>query len=71
MGLEPTPLLGIYTPGDGADVIGGKNGEGKATGFFVVRIRIPKGFCAAIRLACLRGWRRTSGADVTAPNSYR
>src|SRR6201998_650247 len=34
---------GIYTQGDGAGVIGGKNGEGKATPFFMVRIRIPNG----------------------------
>jgi len=34
---------GIYTQGDGAGVIGGKNGEGLATPFFMVRIRIPNG----------------------------
>ncbi len=34
---------GIYTQGDGLGVIGGKNGEGKATQFFMVRIRIPNG----------------------------
>jgi sulfite reductase (ferredoxin) len=34
---------GIYTQGDGVGVIGGKNGEGKATEFFMVRIRIPNG----------------------------
>jgi sulfite reductase (ferredoxin) len=34
---------GIYTQGDGVGVIGGKNGEGKATPFFMVRIRIPNG----------------------------
>src|SRR5260370_2151459 len=31
---------GVYTQGDGAGVVGGKNGEGKATPFFMVRIRI-------------------------------
>ena len=34
---------GIYTQGDGLGVIGGNNGEGKATPFFMVRIRIPNG----------------------------
>jgi sulfite reductase (ferredoxin) len=34
---------GIYTQGDGVGVIGGKNGEGKATPFFMLRIRIPNG----------------------------
>ena len=34
---------GIYTQGDGAGVIGGKNGEGKAVPYFMVRIRIPNG----------------------------
>jgi sulfite reductase (ferredoxin) len=34
---------GIYTQGDGVGVVGGKNGEGRATPFFMVRIRIPNG----------------------------
>jgi sulfite reductase (ferredoxin) len=34
---------GVYTQGDGVGVIGGKNGEGKAMPFFMVRIRIPNG----------------------------
>ena len=34
---------GIYTQGDGLGVVGGKNGEGKATQYFMVRIRIPNG----------------------------
>jgi sulfite reductase (ferredoxin) len=34
---------GIYTQGDGAGVVGGKKGEGLATPFFMVRIRIPNG----------------------------
>jgi len=34
---------GIYTQGDGAGVVGGKNGEGKAVPYFMVRIRIPNG----------------------------
>jgi sulfite reductase (ferredoxin) len=34
---------GIYTQGDGVGVIGGKNGEGKAVPYFMVRIRIANG----------------------------
>jgi sulfite reductase (ferredoxin) len=34
---------GVYTQGDGVGVIGGRNGEGKALPFFMVRIRIPNG----------------------------
>jgi sulfite reductase (ferredoxin) len=34
---------GVYTQGDGAGVTGGKNGEGRATPFFMLRIRIPNG----------------------------
>ncbi|MGC1967643.1 MAG: hypothetical protein WA673_14375 [Candidatus Acidiferrales bacterium] len=34
---------GIYTQGDGNGVIGGSGGEGKATHYFMVRIRIPNG----------------------------
>jgi sulfite reductase (ferredoxin) len=34
---------GVYTQGDGAGVTGGQNGEGKATPFFMLRIRIPNG----------------------------
>src|SRR5215510_5171606 len=34
---------GIYTQGDGSGVLGGANGEGKSTEFFMVRVRIPNG----------------------------
>jgi sulfite reductase (ferredoxin) len=34
---------GVYTQGDGAGVIGGQGGEGKALAYFMVRIRIPNG----------------------------
>lgn len=35
---------GVYTQGDGAGVVGGKAGEGRAVPNFMVRIRIPNGF---------------------------
>ena len=38
---------GVYTQGDGVGVIGGKNGEGRATPFFMVRIRIPNGLLSS------------------------
>ncbi len=38
---------GVYTQGDGAGVVGGKNGEGKATPFFMVRIRISNGLLSS------------------------
>src|SRR5579871_4030060 len=34
---------GVYTQGDGAGVLGGSGGEGKALPYFMVRIRIPNG----------------------------
>ncbi len=34
---------GVYSQGDGAGVTGGKNGEGLATRFFMLRVRIPNG----------------------------
>ena len=40
---------GIYTQGDGAGVVGGKNGEGKSTPFFMVRMRIPNGLLSSLQ----------------------
>jgi sulfite reductase (ferredoxin) len=34
---------GVYTQGDGAGVMGGKGGEGKAVPYFMVRIRVSNG----------------------------
>src|SRR5260370_41225466 len=41
---------GVYTQGDGAGVVGGKNGEGLVTPFFMVRIRIPNGLLSSARV---------------------
>lgn len=38
---------GVYTQGDGAGVVGGTRGEGKAMPYFMVRIRIPNGLLLA------------------------
>ncbi len=48
---------GVYTQGDGAGVLGGKGGEGKAAPYFMVRIRIPNGF--------LRGDQLRTVAQIT------
>ena len=41
---------GVYTQGDGAGALGGSNGEGKATPYFMVRIRIPNGILTSHQL---------------------
>jgi sulfite reductase (ferredoxin) len=41
---------GVYTQGDGAGVLGGQNGEGRALQRFMVRIRIPNGLLRAHQL---------------------
>ena len=41
---------GVYTQGDGAGVLGGQGGEGKALPFFMVRIRIPYGILSSLQL---------------------
>jgi sulfite reductase (ferredoxin) len=41
---------GIYTQGDGAGVVGGKGGEGKAVPRFMVRIRIANGLLTSHQL---------------------
>jgi sulfite reductase (ferredoxin) len=41
---------GVYTQGDGAGVMGGQNGEGKALQRFMVRIRIPNGILSSHQL---------------------
>jgi len=46
---------GIYTQGDGAGVVGGKNGEGNATEYFMVRIRIPNGILRSAQVRVLAG----------------
>jgi sulfite reductase (ferredoxin) len=59
---------GIYTQGDGAGVVGGKNGEGKATPFFMVRIRMPNGLLTsnqARTLADLAERHARGVADIT------
>jgi len=59
---------GVYTQGDGVGVVGGKNGEGKATPFFMVRIRIPNGLLTSSQTRTVAGLaeRHARGvADIT------
>jgi len=41
---------GVYTQGDGAGVLGGQGGEGKALPYFMVRIRITNGILTSSQL---------------------
>jgi sulfite reductase (ferredoxin) len=59
---------GVYTQGDGVGVIGGKNGEGKAMPFFMVRIRIPNGLMTSQQVRAIANLAEKYGrgvADVT------
>ena len=48
---------GVYTQGDGAGAVGGKNGEGRALPYFMLRIRIPNGLLTSRQLRII--------ADIT------
>ena len=41
---------GVYTQGDGAGVVAGKDGQGRALPFFMLRIRIPNGLLRSDQL---------------------
>src|SRR5271157_1527368 len=59
---------GVYTQGDGAGVVGGQNGEGKALPYFMVRIRIPNGILRAGQLRTIADLSKRFGrgvADIT------
>ncbi|HSY31831.1 MAG TPA: nitrite reductase [Verrucomicrobiae bacterium] len=59
---------GVYTQGDGVGVIGGKNGEGKAMPFFMVRIRIPNGLMTSEQVRTIAALAEKYGrgvADIT------
>ena len=55
---------GVYTQGDGAGVVGGQNGEGKALPYFMVRVRIPNGFLRARQLRTVADLSRRFGRGV-------
>ena len=59
---------GVYTQGDGAGVVAGKDGVGRALPFFMVRIRIPNGLLRSDQLRAIAGLTRRyarSIADLT------
>ncbi len=59
---------GVYTQGDGAGVVGGKNGEGIAARFFMVRIRIPSGILSSEQVRTVADLSEKYGrgvADIT------
>src|SRR6202051_3521689 len=59
---------GVYTQGDGVGVISGKNGEGKAMPFFMVRIRIPNGLMRSEQVRTIANLAEKYGrgvADIT------
>ncbi|HEU5410180.1 MAG TPA: hypothetical protein VFU57_04100, partial [Candidatus Acidoferrales bacterium] len=59
---------GVYTQGDGAGVLGGVGGEGRAVPFFMLRIRIPGGLLLAHQLRAVAdlAQRHARGvADIT------
>jgi sulfite reductase (ferredoxin) len=59
---------GVYTQGDGAGVVGGKGGEGKALPCFMLRIRIPNGILNSSQLRTIADLTRRHArgiADLT------
>ncbi len=44
---------GIYTQGDGLGAVGGQGGEGKATDYFMFRIRVPNGIVRSDQLRAI------------------
>jgi sulfite reductase (ferredoxin) len=59
---------GVYTQGDGLGVTGGKDGEGKTTEYFMMRIGIPNGILTAHQLRVIGDITRKHArnlADIT------
>jgi sulfite reductase (ferredoxin) len=59
---------GVYTQGDGLGVTGGKNGEGRALPFFMVRIRVPNGLLTTEQVRAIAALSTEHGngvADIT------
>jgi sulfite reductase (ferredoxin) len=55
---------GVYTQGDSVGVTGGKDGQGRALPYFMVRIRIPNGLLRAGQLRSIAGLSRRFGRSV-------
>jgi sulfite reductase (ferredoxin) len=55
---------GVYTQGDGAGVLGGKGGEGKATEYFMMRIGIPNGIATSEQIGVIADIAAKHGRDL-------
>jgi sulfite reductase (ferredoxin) len=65
---------GVYTQGDGAGVLGGQNGEGKALPYLMVRIRVPNGILRAEQVRAIADLSRRFGrgvADITVRQNFQ
>jgi sulfite reductase (ferredoxin) len=65
---------GIYTQGDGAGATGGRGGEGRATRYFMVRIRVPNGVLRSDQVRAVAGLaeRHARGiADLTVRQNFQ
>ena len=58
---------GVYTQGDGAGVVGGKAGEGKALPCFMLRIRIPNGILNSSQLRTIADLTQRHAGLPTSP----
>lgn len=59
---------GIYTQGDGAGAVGGKDGEGRMSDYFMLRVGIPNGILSAHQLRSIGAIARKHArnlADIT------
>ncbi len=55
---------GVYTQGDGAGVVAGKDGMGRALPFFMLRIRIPNGLLRSDQLRTIAELTRRHARDT-------
>ena len=55
---------GVYTQGDGAGVLGGRGGEGKATEFFMMRIGLPNGIATSEQVELIADIAAKHGRDL-------
>jgi len=65
---------GVYSQGDGAGVVGGSGGEGKATKYFMVRVRLPNGVLDArqVRVVADLADRHARGiVDITVRQNFQ
>jgi sulfite reductase (ferredoxin) len=65
---------GIYTQGDGAGAVGGKNGEGNASDFFMLRVALPNGLVRSnqVRAVATLAKDRARGiVDITVRQNFQ